>query len=86
MSGRLLVLDFDGTMTDAEEEGLPFRGGYLEDIAALVNQPVAAVLALADRFEAEVASRQGEFGWVFGAASSPRRASTPTCASCPSPG
>jgi hypothetical protein len=31
-----------------------------------VNQPVAAVLALADRFEAEVASRQGEFGWVFG--------------------
>lgn len=32
---RVIVLDFDGTMTDAEAEGLPFTEGYLEDLAAL---------------------------------------------------
>jgi len=34
----LLVLDFDGTMTDAEVEGGPFTAGYLEDLAALVGR------------------------------------------------
>lgn len=63
---KLLILDFDGTVTDAEEEGRPFRGGYLQDIANLVAQPVEDVLALADRFEAEVSARRDEFGWVFG--------------------
>jgi hypothetical protein len=33
-----LVLDFDGTMTDAEAEGRPFRDGYLEDLALLVGR------------------------------------------------
>lgn len=33
-----LVLDFDGTMTDAEAEGLPFVEGYLEDLATLVGR------------------------------------------------
>ncbi len=63
---KLLVLDFDGTVTDAEEEGRPFRGGYLEDIANLVDRPLEDVLALADRFEAEVAADRDAFGWVFG--------------------
>lgn len=36
-SPRVIVLDFDGTMTDAEAEGQPFRVGYLEDLAALVG-------------------------------------------------
>jgi len=63
---RLLVLDFDGTMTDAEEEGRPFRLGYLEDIAALADRPLDEVVALAARFEAVVNERPSEFGWVFG--------------------
>ena len=33
----VLVLDFDGTMTDAEAEGRPFTDGYLEDLCALVE-------------------------------------------------
>ena len=66
MSKQLLVLDFDGTMTDAEEEGRPFRLGYLEDIAALAGQPVDEVVALADRFEGVVNERPGDYGWVFG--------------------
>jgi phosphoglycolate phosphatase-like HAD superfamily hydrolase len=32
---RVLVLDFDGTMTDAETEGAPFVRGYLDDLAQL---------------------------------------------------
>jgi hypothetical protein len=51
-----LVLDFDGTMTDAEAEGRPFRDGYLEDLALLVglapNDP--SVRELADAVEAEL--------------------------------
>jgi phosphoglycolate phosphatase-like HAD superfamily hydrolase len=52
----VLVLDFDGTMTDAEAEGRPFRDGYLEDLCALVGRPAgdAEVLALADEVEAEL--------------------------------
>src|SRR5688572_14647470 len=53
----VLVLDFDGTMTDAEAEGRPFRDGYLEDLAAMVGRPAgdSEVLALADEVEAELA-------------------------------
>ena len=52
----VLVLDFDGTMTDAEAEGRPFRDGYLEDLAALVGRPAgdAELLGLADEVEAEL--------------------------------
>lgn len=66
MSRGLLVLDFDGTMTDAEVEGEPFRGGYLEDVAALVDLPLAQVEAMARAFEAEVAADPGRFGWIYG--------------------
>ena len=53
-----LVLDFDGTMTDAEAEGRPFRDGYLEDLAMLVGRPIGdpEILALADEVEAELAA------------------------------
>jgi phosphoglycolate phosphatase-like HAD superfamily hydrolase len=53
----VLVLDFDGTMTDAEAEGRPFRDGYLDDLCALVGRPAkdAEVLAIAEAVEAELA-------------------------------
>ncbi|MFM2152956.1 MAG: hypothetical protein RL199_1391, partial [Pseudomonadota bacterium] len=37
---RLVILDFDGTMTDAEAEGAPFRDGYLQDLATLTGRPL----------------------------------------------
>src|SRR5688572_4720899 len=54
----VLVLDFDGTMTDAEAEGRPFRDGYLEDLCALVGRAPgdAEVTAIAEAVEAELAS------------------------------
>jgi FMN phosphatase YigB (HAD superfamily) len=36
-SPQVLILDFDGTMTDAEAEGEPFVAGYLDDLEALVG-------------------------------------------------
>ena len=36
-SGNGGIFDFDGTLTDAEQEGAPFRQGYLDDICALSN-------------------------------------------------
>ena len=53
-----LVLDFDGTMTDAEAEGRPFRDGYLEDLALLVGAAADddKVRAIADEVEAELAA------------------------------
>lgn len=63
---RLLVLDFDGTMTDAEAEGAPFRDGYLGDVAALTGLDIGEVHALAERFEAEVAQAPEAHGWIFG--------------------
>ncbi len=53
----VLVLDFDGTMTDAEAEGRPFTEGYLEDLCALVGRPAGdeEILALAAEVEGELA-------------------------------
>jgi hypothetical protein len=53
----VLVLDFDGTMTDAEAEGRPFRDGYLEDLCTLVGRSAGdpEVLAIADEVEAHLA-------------------------------
>ena len=63
---RLIVFDFDGTLTDAEEEGRPFRDGYLDDIAILVGKTRDDVEAIAKVAEAEVAQNPQAHGWIFG--------------------
>lgn len=63
---RVVVLDFDGAMTDAEAEGVPFRRGYLQDLAALTGLTIAEVEALAERAEAEVAADPQSYGWTYG--------------------
>ena len=62
----MLVLDFDGTMTDAEAEGGPYRLGYLQDLALLVDRPADEVLALAERLEGQVLANPEQHGWLFG--------------------
>ena len=63
--GTLLVLDFDGTMTDAEVEGGPFRSGYLEDISILTGLPMDEVNALAETYSQEVFENAHAYGWDF---------------------
>jgi hypothetical protein len=55
---KALVLDFDGTMTDAEAEGGPFRAGYLEDLCALVGRRSGdpEIEAIADAVDKELAA------------------------------
>ncbi len=63
----LLVLDFDGTMTDAEVEGEPFARGYLEDLALLVGRPVddPELLGLVEVARARVESDpEAAFVWM----------------------
>ena len=64
----VLVLDFDGTMTDAEAEGRPFRDGYLEDLCALVGKPAGdpSITEIADEVEAKLAAapEQHPFLWM----------------------
>ena len=63
---RLIVFDFDGTLTDAEAEGAPFRGGYLDDIATLCGVELADVEAHAVGFERQVSADPQSFGWMYG--------------------
>jgi hypothetical protein len=64
----VLVLDFDGTMTDAELEGRPFVDGYLDDLASLVGRAPGdpEVLAIAAEVDARVtaAPEQHPFLWM----------------------
>jgi hypothetical protein len=51
---RILVLDFDGTMTDAETEGRPFTAGYLDDLATLAGATDPAARARLDAIAAMI--------------------------------
>ncbi len=62
---RLLVLDFDGTMTDAEIEGAPFRAGYLEDLAFLCGRELDTIRGLAEEYEAVVRANPNAHGWLY---------------------
>lgn len=62
---RMVIFDFDGTLTDAEREGQPFRSGYLDDLSVLTGLTREQVESAAIEFEAEVASHPERFGWMF---------------------
>ena len=61
----MIIFDFDGTLTNAEAEGKPFRGGYLDDLSTLTGWSRERIEAEAVAFEAEVASHPERFGWMF---------------------
>lgn len=62
---NVLILDFDGTLTDAEAEGLPYRQGYLEDVALLADVDVDTVIQWASEMDDELLANPGDFGWKF---------------------
>lgn len=64
-TSNVLILDFDGTLTDAEAEGLPYREGYLEDVAMLADVELTKVLEWANEMDQELLDRPGDFGWKF---------------------
>lgn len=54
MTKKLVVLDFDGTMTDAEKEALPFREGYEADLAAVTGIPLPQIASVMCWFENKI--------------------------------
>lgn len=64
-SRKLIIFDFDGTLTDAEIEGTPFKTGYLEDLSVLTGWSYDRVQSAATDFEEEVAKQPERFGWMF---------------------
>ena len=62
---HLVIFDFDGTLTDAEAEGAPFRAGYLEDLMVLTGWSQDQVEHQAQSFEREVAANPERYGWLF---------------------
>lgn len=63
----VLVLDFDGTMTDAEAEGAPFRDGYLEDLCMLVGRQPGdpEITAIAEAVESEIAAAPAAYPFLW---------------------
>lgn len=61
----LVIFDFDGTLTDAEVEGAPFRSGYLDDIATLTGWARDDIEREAALFEREVTANPEHYGWLF---------------------
>jgi len=62
MTTQLIILDFDGTFTDSEEEGAPFAAAYPRLMAAAAGAPDAFY----DHWEGALAATRAEsprFGW-----------------------
>lgn len=62
----MLVLDFDGNLTDVEKEAKPFMTGYLADLALLLSMSLETVQRLADLAYREIAENPATHGWCYG--------------------
>lgn len=65
MPKRVAVLDFDGTITDAEEEAKPFVKGYMGDLCLLVRLDAEKLDLLVQSAEKEIASHPEKHGWFY---------------------
>ncbi len=65
MKKRVVVLDFDGTVTDAEEEGKPFVTGYLNDMRLLLDKSLDDMSLIVQSAETEIAANPKDNGWVY---------------------
>ncbi|MBI2552135.1 hypothetical protein HYW17_02445 [Candidatus Uhrbacteria bacterium] len=61
---RVVVCDWDGFFSDAEQEGGPFVAAYLADLAKLTGFDEQEVARLAVEFEARIAAEPDKHGWL----------------------
>ena len=64
-SKKIVILDFDGTITDAEIEGTPYKKGYLEDIALIIDKDISEIEQQAQEIEEEIRKNSHNFGWIY---------------------
>ena len=62
---KIIILDFDGTITDAETEGAPYKEGYLEDIALIIDKDLKEIQIQAQAIEEEIHRDAQNFGWIY---------------------
>lgn len=62
-SMKCVILDFDGTFTDAEAEGAPFAAAFKAGIFDLVNH--GAIDAEWDDVRRSIEENPRQYGWVF---------------------
>lgn len=65
MAKKVVVFDFDGTLTDAEAEGESFVKGYLEDLCLLVGKNIEEVVLAVQSAEAKISSNPNNYGWLY---------------------
>lgn len=63
MAFDLIILDFDGTFTDVEEEAGPFFEAYDADVARLVGEDPRPYFEAAS---AKIRQNPGVYGWTYG--------------------
>ncbi|MFO0738378.1 MAG: hypothetical protein U0270_20965 [Labilithrix sp.] len=59
---KCVILDFDGTFTDAEAEGAPFASAFKAGIFDLVGRDISSEW---DGMRREIEGAPSRFGWVF---------------------
>lgn len=64
MEKKLVVLDFDGTITEAEAEGTPHIAGYTEDLCTLLKSKEVVMQAIKDA-ETKIVTNPNEHGWLY---------------------
>ncbi len=61
----MLILDFDGTLTDVEREGIPFTAGYLRDLAEKTKTSFEEIRHLHDHFQAQILATPQDYNWMM---------------------
>lgn len=59
---KCVILDFDGTFTDAEAEGAPFASAFKDGVFDLVGRDIEAEW---DEVKRAIHAKPASFGWVF---------------------
>lgn len=62
---RLVVFDFQGTLTDAEADAVPWRAAWIQDLAVLLGRPPEDVAELLREAESALAERPQDAGYTF---------------------
>lgn len=62
---NLRILDFDGTVTDAEAEGAPYTESYLRDLSVLTNVSLDSIKARATECLQLIHANPDQYGFEF---------------------
>lgn len=61
----MLVLDFDGNLTDVEKEAIPYVEGWINDLVILLQRTPAAIRQAALETYQEIAGDPATHGWRY---------------------